>query len=68
MLRWSIIFDSLPFLLAGAWTTPELTVVSIIFAIVAGLPVELSEILWGKDRERYYARHAPNGAEGGVLE
>ena len=59
MFKWSIIFDHLPFLLAGAWTTLSLTVVSMIFTVVAGLLVELLKMFWREERERYYARQGP---------
>ena len=48
MIKWSIIFDNLPFLVAGAWTTLALTVVSMIFATVAGLLVGLMNMFGGK--------------------
>ncbi len=48
MLKWSIIFDNLPFLLAGAWTTLSLTIVSMIFATVAGLLVGLLNMFGGR--------------------
>jgi His/Glu/Gln/Arg/opine family amino acid ABC transporter permease subunit len=48
MFKWSIIFENLPFLLAGAWTTLSLTVVSMIFATVAGLLVGLLNMFGGK--------------------
>jgi len=48
MIKWSIIFDNLPFLVAGAWTTLALTVVSMIFATVAGLLVGLLNMFGGK--------------------
>ena len=48
MIKWSIIFDNLPFLLTGAWTTLTLTVASMIFATVAGLLVGLLNMFGGK--------------------
>lgn len=48
MIKWSIIFENFPFLLAGAWITLVLTVVSMIFATVAGLLVGLMNMFGGK--------------------
>lgn len=48
MLKWSIIWENLPFLLAGAGTTLALTVVSMLFATAAGLLVGLLNMYGGK--------------------
>ncbi len=55
MFKWSIIFENFPFLLAGAWTTLSLTVVSMTFATVAGLLVGLLNMFGGKIIGAVYA-------------
>lgn len=48
MIKWPIIVDNLPFLLAGAWTTLSLTIVSMILATTAGLAVGLLNMFGGR--------------------